>query len=281
MSILLIRSLYGIRQHHQISSIVKLTTRSLGIRPFAQQKLKNDSAVAASSGGDRTDVSTDVRPLGERIKENTKTASYFGVIVFGIGVTGFIMFVVFRELFSSSSPNSVYSDALKECTNVNCSPFLQNSAHGMNDGFALFSGYTSARCIRQSNKRLWRRITTKATSACSPFNPSTKRKAMYSDAILHSRDTKQSNSSLRKRIGWCLFSIVHLLNYALNYYYLNIIERCNLYLIKRKNCFFLPRLGFKSVSIPVRTARSLSTRNNHFRRQSLGYRWNSLSTVIG
>lgn len=126
MSILLIRSFNGIRQNHQISSIVKLTTRSLGIRPFAQQKLKNDSTVATSSGGDRTDVSTDVRPLGERIKENTKTASYFGVIVFGIGVTGFIMFVVFRELFSSSSPNSVYSDALKECTNVNCSPFLKN-----------------------------------------------------------------------------------------------------------------------------------------------------------
>lgn len=70
------------------------------------------------SSGDRTEISTDVRPIGERIKENTKTASYFGVIVFGIGVTGIIMFVVFRELFSSSSPNNVYSEALKMCTNV-------------------------------------------------------------------------------------------------------------------------------------------------------------------
>lgn len=119
MSILLIRSLNGFRHNHQLSSIVKLTSRSLGIRPFAQQKLKNDSTVATATSSDRTDVSTDVRPLGERIKENTKTASYFGVIVFGIGVTGFIMFIVFRELFSSSSPNSVYSDALKECINVN------------------------------------------------------------------------------------------------------------------------------------------------------------------
>lgn len=118
MSILLIRSLYKFRQSHQINSILKLTSRSLGITPITsqKQKVRNENAITTSS--DRTDVSTDVRPLGERIKENTKTASYFGVIVFGIGVTGVIMFVVFRELFSSSSPNNIYSEALTTCINV-------------------------------------------------------------------------------------------------------------------------------------------------------------------
>lgn len=117
MSILLIRSLNKLRQSGQITSIIKLSSRSLGSTPFVQQKQKL-SAITPSNSSDRTDVSTDVRPIGERIKENTKTASYFGVIVFGIGVTGIIAFVVFRELFSSSSPNNVYSEALKVCVDV-------------------------------------------------------------------------------------------------------------------------------------------------------------------
>lgn len=120
MSILLIRSINKFRLSHQINAILKFKPRSLSVTSFVnqKQKIQNDSAVTPSSSSDRTDVSTDVRPLGERIKENTKTASYFGIIVFGIGVTGAILFVVFRELFATSSANNVYSDALKMCTNV-------------------------------------------------------------------------------------------------------------------------------------------------------------------
>lgn len=127
MSMLLLRSLNKFHQTHQIHSILKLTSRNFGFTSIIPQKQKsqNDSAVASSKSSDRTDVSTDVRPIGERIKENTKTASYFGVIIFGVGVTAVIAFVVFRELFSSSSPNNVYSDALKSCINVS---LLQNIA---------------------------------------------------------------------------------------------------------------------------------------------------------
>lgn len=67
---------------------------------------------------ERADVSTDVRPLGEKIKETTKTVSYTGVILAGIGFTGVIFYYVFRELFSSNSPNSIYSAALEKCKNV-------------------------------------------------------------------------------------------------------------------------------------------------------------------
>ncbi|CAG4998442.1 unnamed protein product [Parnassius apollo] len=66
---------------------------------------------------ERADVSTDVRPLGEKIKETTKTVSYTGVILVGVGVTGVIFYYVFRELFSSNSPNSIYSVALEKCKN--------------------------------------------------------------------------------------------------------------------------------------------------------------------
>ena len=49
------------------------------------------------------------------VKETTKTASYLGVILAGVGVTGFIFYQVFKELFSSKSPNSVYSASLTKC----------------------------------------------------------------------------------------------------------------------------------------------------------------------
>lgn len=115
MSLLLIRTFI---KHHKCHRFLALSTKSLSISSFQkqQQKVKTDTSLTTSN--DRTDISTDVRPIGERIKENTKTASYFGVIVGGIAVTGVIFFAVFRELFSSSSPNNVYSDALKICIDV-------------------------------------------------------------------------------------------------------------------------------------------------------------------
>lgn len=37
------------------------------------------------------------------------------VIIAGVGVTGIMFYAIFRELFSSKSPNSVYSKALDRC----------------------------------------------------------------------------------------------------------------------------------------------------------------------
>ncbi|KAL1124053.1 hypothetical protein AAG570_001823 [Ranatra chinensis] len=51
----------------------------------------------------------------EAVKETTKTVSYLGVIVVGVGVTGVMFYAIFRELFSSKSPNSVYAKALDKC----------------------------------------------------------------------------------------------------------------------------------------------------------------------
>ncbi|XP_014369794.2 mitochondrial import inner membrane translocase subunit Tim21 [Papilio machaon] len=76
-----------------------------------------DKGSGLTKSQERADVSTDVRPLGEKIKETTKTVSYTGVILAGIGVTGVIFYYVFRELFSSNSPNSIYSVALEKCKN--------------------------------------------------------------------------------------------------------------------------------------------------------------------
>ncbi|KAJ8921067.1 hypothetical protein NQ315_015863 [Exocentrus adspersus] len=63
----------------------------------------------------RSEVDTNVKPLGEKVKETTKTVSYLGVILIGVGVTGTLFYAVFRELFSSKSPNNIYTKAAKRC----------------------------------------------------------------------------------------------------------------------------------------------------------------------
>ncbi|CAH1644814.1 unnamed protein product [Spodoptera littoralis] len=88
------------------------STKISYVRCYSTRK---ESGLARSQ--ERGDVSTDVRPLGEKIKETTKTATYTGVILVGVGVTGIIFYYVFRELFSSNSPNSIYSEALEKCKN--------------------------------------------------------------------------------------------------------------------------------------------------------------------
>lgn len=88
-------------------------------RTYAKRQSDSDSgSLVKSKSEGHGSVSTDVRPLGEKIKENTKTASYMGVILLGVGVTGIMFYAIFRELFSSQSPNSVYSEALEKCINV-------------------------------------------------------------------------------------------------------------------------------------------------------------------
>lgn len=82
------------------------------VRNYAEKK-----SGALATAKERTDVSTDVKPIGERIKENTKTASYMGVIVLGVSITGALFYAIFRELWSSNSPNNVYSAALDRCVN--------------------------------------------------------------------------------------------------------------------------------------------------------------------
>ncbi|KXJ76029.1 hypothetical protein RP20_CCG010467 [Aedes albopictus] len=80
-------------------------------RCYATAEKRSETSLSAAS--DRTDVSTDVRPLGERVKENTKTASYMGVILLGVGVTSVLFYAIFKELFSSNSPNNIYTEALE------------------------------------------------------------------------------------------------------------------------------------------------------------------------
>lgn len=106
-----------LQQHHTKARHI-LSTQ---LRRYATEKTKQTTtgtSSALSTAQERSDVSTDVKPIGERIKENTKTASYMGVIVLGVTVTGALFYAIFRELWSSNSSNNIYSAALDQCINV-------------------------------------------------------------------------------------------------------------------------------------------------------------------
>ncbi|KZC06375.1 PREDICTED: mitochondrial import inner membrane translocase subunit Tim21 [Dufourea novaeangliae] len=49
------------------------------------------------------------------VKESTKSIGYLSIILSGIGLTGFMLYVIFYELFSSKSPNGIYGKALEDC----------------------------------------------------------------------------------------------------------------------------------------------------------------------
>ncbi|KAH8246482.1 hypothetical protein KR038_001998 [Drosophila bunnanda] len=97
---------------------------------------------ALQQSQENAQVSTDVRPIGEKIKENTKTASYTAIIVAGLGVTCVMFFAIFRELFSSESPNNIYADALSRVVE---DPRVQDAIGAPIKGF----GETSRRGRRQ------------------------------------------------------------------------------------------------------------------------------------
>lgn len=97
-----------IRQYPVISN----TYKSLPVIIYKRYKSGNESNLTTTK---RNDIDTNVKPIGEKVKETTKTATYLSVILLGIGVTGSLIYAVFNELFSSKSPNNVYNKAVKRC----------------------------------------------------------------------------------------------------------------------------------------------------------------------
>ncbi|NXX53755.1 TIM21 translocase, partial [Scopus umbretta] len=77
---------------------------------------------AGKAGGDSEPVSLQRAgkeeaqlSAAQRVKEAGRDFTYFIVVLVGIGVTGGLFYVIFKELFSSSSPSKIYGDALKKC----------------------------------------------------------------------------------------------------------------------------------------------------------------------
>ena len=100
------------RPHFLIAK--RISPLSLGRQYSSSRNEKN--LARANTSNDNT-VSTDVK-LGEKIKQTAKTTSYLGIILLGASVTAVMFYAIFNELFSSSSPNAIYSDAFEKCKAV-------------------------------------------------------------------------------------------------------------------------------------------------------------------
>ncbi|PIK42082.1 putative mitochondrial import inner membrane translocase subunit Tim21 [Apostichopus japonicus] len=53
--------------------------------------------------------------VAKKVAQAGKDVTYLGVIIVGLGITALMFFTVGKELFSSKSPNVVYTRALKLC----------------------------------------------------------------------------------------------------------------------------------------------------------------------
>jgi len=96
--------------------VTTLFNRNFATSQIAAQKLKkkeqSSNSQALTESKDRGAVTLS---LGEKVKENAKTATYGGVILIGLAVSGAMLYVLLSELFSSNSPNNIYTHSFKLC----------------------------------------------------------------------------------------------------------------------------------------------------------------------
>ncbi|XP_070574055.1 mitochondrial import inner membrane translocase subunit Tim21-like isoform X2 [Ptychodera flava] len=76
----------------------------------AEQSRKRDQQLDSYQHDEDSQLST-----AQKVVETSKTVSYLGVILIGVGVTALMFFTIGKELFSANSPNAIYTDALKLC----------------------------------------------------------------------------------------------------------------------------------------------------------------------
>lgn len=91
--------------------ILGATPKTIWTQGRSPQRAKEDSSkqVSVSQRGE-TAVS-----MSQKVKEAGRDFTYLVVVLIGIGVTGGLFYAVFKELFSSSSPNKIYGKALEKC----------------------------------------------------------------------------------------------------------------------------------------------------------------------
>lgn len=92
--------------------ILGVTPRAICTQGQGPQRAKEDSSkqVSVHSQRGETAIST-----AQKVKEAGRDFTYLIVVIIGISITGGLFYVIFKELFSSSSPNKIYGKALEKC----------------------------------------------------------------------------------------------------------------------------------------------------------------------
>ncbi|VFV47642.1 low quality protein: tim21-like [Lynx pardinus] len=89
-----------------------VTQKTIWTQGQSPPRAKEDSSkqVSVHRETGETIVST-----SQKVKEAGRDFTYLVVVLLGIGITGGLFYTIFRELFSSSSPNKIYGKALEKC----------------------------------------------------------------------------------------------------------------------------------------------------------------------
>lgn len=93
---------------------IRLIYTSTSCLATSNETPSNRKSITVNTG--EKQISDHVK-VTERIKQTTKDVTNISVILIGFGITCFIFYAVFKEFFSSKSPSTVFSHALKKCKN--------------------------------------------------------------------------------------------------------------------------------------------------------------------
>lgn len=90
-----------------------LGRRSLCTRGAGARRPEGDAAEQLPGPRGRPEVAATT--AAQRVKAAGRDVTYLTVVLLGLGVTGALLYAIFKELFSSSSPNKIYGRALDKC----------------------------------------------------------------------------------------------------------------------------------------------------------------------
>ncbi|XP_019792768.1 mitochondrial import inner membrane translocase subunit Tim21 isoform X1 [Tursiops truncatus] len=93
--------------------LLGVTQKTIWTQGQSPQRAKEDGSKQVSvhrSQSGKTAIST-----SQKVKEAGRDFTYLIVVLIGITITGGLFYTIFRELFSSSSPNKIYGKALEKC----------------------------------------------------------------------------------------------------------------------------------------------------------------------
>ncbi|NXN72184.1 TIM21 translocase, partial [Himantopus himantopus] len=103
-----------LRWRHHPAPPLRAARQSIGTRGggLSAEKSGDNSKHVAVQRGRKEET---LLSAAQKVKEAGRDFTYFIVVLVGIGVTGGLFYVIFKELFSSSSPSKIYGDALEKC----------------------------------------------------------------------------------------------------------------------------------------------------------------------
>ncbi|KAM9575835.1 mitochondrial import inner membrane translocase subunit Tim21 isoform 1-T1 [Guaruba guarouba] len=109
-----------LRWRHQIhcrepALLLRAARRSIGTQAGGLGAEKPSGDTSKHVSVQRAEKGETLLSAAQRVKDAGRDFTYFIVVLVGIGVTGGLFYVIFKELFSSSSPSKIYGDALEKC----------------------------------------------------------------------------------------------------------------------------------------------------------------------